>query len=132
MARSTFSPDPAMGLPPRWNVGDLPQSYSTPVEVLHAVSANTVSAAFNPQGNAAEIWCTFSKADTKCSIVVTADDGTGTFVPLATFNNVSMLADSNLQVGEFWQGRSLAGRPIKVAVANYSGTGTITVRVSRN
>ena len=129
--RSTFSPSPVMGLPPRWNVGDLSQSYSTPVDMITAAAGDTTSAAFNPQANSVELWVTFSDNLTSCSIVVYGDIGDGTFQEVATFDNVNMLNCSNLSVGEFANNIRLGGRAIKVATTNHAGPGTVTVRCNR-
>src|ERR1039458_8960741 len=118
MGRSPFTPEPFMGLPPRWRVSDLTPSYSTPVSM-------------NPQANSIELYPQFSNGDTTCTIEVLNDDGTGTFNVVATFNGVSLFNASSCVVGEWPTGISLGGRSVKVAVSNITGTGTVTVLLQR-
>ena len=129
--RSTYSPHPSMGLPPRWNIGDIPQAYSTPVQMIAATSVNTTSAAFNPEANSVELFTAFSDVSTFCDIIVTNDDGTGTFVQVAEFLGVGLLKDSNLYIGQLDQGITLQGRAIKVTVQNFRGSGTVAVSCNR-
>lgn len=129
--RSTFSPHPLMGLPPGWNVGDMETSYTSAQSVIAAATGNIVSAAYNANANSVELITQFSDGATKCSLVVSNDDGTGTFVTVATFNNVSNANETNLYVGQLVQKITLQGRAIKVAITNYTGTGTISVFAKR-
>lgn len=131
MGRNKFSPHPSMGLPPGWNVGDLPRSYSTPNKVVNAVTANSTSTAFNPEANTVELYAQFSDGATSCSVTLLNDDGTGTFVAIKTFDGVNLFNCSNLVVGEWPTDVSLAGRQCKIQISNYSGTGTITVLCTR-
>ena len=131
MGRSPFTPEPFMGLPPRWRVSDLTPSYSTPVSVVAATTVAITSAAMNPQANSIELYPQFSNGDTTCTIEVLNDDGTGTFNVVATFNGVSLFNASSCVVGEWPTGISLGGRSVKVAISNITGTGTVTVLLQR-
>jgi hypothetical protein len=131
MGRSPLSPHPSMGLPPRWNVGDLTPSYSTPATLLTAITAGTTSAAINPQANSIEVVPSFTDGTTSCTIEVLNDDGTGTFVSVKTFTGVTIFNASGLEVGEWPTGISLKGRAIKVTVSAIVGPGAITVKILR-
>lgn len=129
--RSPFSTHPSMGLPPTWKTGDLDPSYDTPQPVITGASGNTTSGAFNPYANSVVLTVQFSSASASCTLTVTNDNGTGTFVPVATFNNVSMENDGGLYVGELVQQITLQGRAIEVQISNWTGTGTLTVNCKR-
>ena len=129
--RSTFSPHPLMGLPPRWNVGDLEPSYSTALPVITEASGNMTSNAFSAEANSIELTTVFSDGVTKCDLVVSNDNGTGTFVTVATFTGVSNANEGALYIGALVQNITLQGRAIKVAIQNFSGPGTVTVNCKR-
>lgn len=128
--RSTFSPHPLMGLPPRWNVGDLEASYSSAVPVLINAN-NATSSEFNPQANSIELYTSFTNDADTCTITVTNDNGTGSYVQVAQFTGVSGTSDGNLYVGALVQNITLQGRAIRVQVSNYNGIGTVTISVKR-
>ena len=129
--RSPFTPEPFMGLPPRWRVSDLTPSYSTPMVAVPATSVAVTSAAVNPQANGIEIYPQFSNGDTSCTLKVLNDDGTGTFNVVAEFDNVSLFNASGCAVGPWPQGISLGGRAVKIDISNIVGTGTVTVLLQR-
>ena len=128
--RSTFSPHPLMGLPPRWNVGDLEASYSNAVPLL-INSGNGTSASYNPQANSIELHTKFTNESDTCTITVTNDDGTGTYTQVAQFVGVTGTNDSNLYVGALVQNITLQGRPIIVTISDYNGIGSVTISVKR-
>jgi hypothetical protein len=133
--RSTFKTHPSMGLPPTWNVGDLPMQFSTPTVILNQVSSNTSSAAFNPQANSIEIWANFADGFTVCDLVV-SNLINGVMTQVAEFDGVSLFNCSNLYVGELDQGITLQGQPIQITAQNFRTTnagtpGPVTVGVSR-
>jgi hypothetical protein len=90
-----------------------------------------VSAAFDPQANSVELYATFSDDITSCTLEIYTTNAAGAFVPIAVYNNVSSLNCSNLYAGEFIQNVSLRGRPVQVAISNYTGAGTITISCNR-
>jgi hypothetical protein len=120
-----------MGLPPTWKVGDLNPSYSTPVEVVPATAIAVISAAYNPQGNSIALYPRFSDGLTSCSLAVLNDDGTGTFVQVASFDNINLFNAESCTVGEWPTGISLGGRAIEIAVSNLVGPGSVNVFVQR-
>lgn len=130
MGRSKLSPHPSMGLPPGWRVGDLSPSYSSPVAVITAAAANVTSASFEPQANSIQIIAQFSDGRTSCDISLLNDDGTGTFVTVATFTGVTLFKNG-MTVGEWPTGISLGGRACKLQIANYAGTGSVTLSYKR-
>jgi hypothetical protein len=129
--RSTFSTHPMMGLPPRWKVGDMDPSYDTPQAVVTGATGNSLSNAFNPYANEVALTVQFSAPTISCALTVLNDDGTGNFVPVATFNNVSESNDGGLLVGQLIQNITLQGRAIKVQISNWTGAGTLTVNCKR-
>lgn len=129
--RSTFSTHPMMGLPSCWKVGDMDPGYDTPQPVITAATGNTTSTAFNANAREVALSVVFSSPAASCTLTVTNDDGTGTFVPVATFPNVSASNDTGLLVGQLVQGITLQGRAIKVVISAWTGTGTLTVNCKR-
>jgi hypothetical protein len=132
--RSTFKTSPHMGLPSRWCVGDLPQSYAIPVVALNQVNTTTTSAAISTGANSVELWTGFADPNTSCDILV-FNLVNGTYVQVASFTGVNMFKESNLYVGQLDQGITLNGQPIKIEATNFvtnngAAPGTVTISVN--
>jgi hypothetical protein len=98
--------------------------------VVTAATGNVLSASFEPQANSVQIIAQFSDGGTTCDVTLLNDDGTGTFVAVATFTGVSLFKNG-MTVGEWPTGISLGGRACKLQIANYTGTGSITLSYKR-
>jgi hypothetical protein len=128
--RTPFTTGACMGLPPKWRVSDLGPSYTNPAVILNAVSANILSTAFAAESHSVELLLLFSDGVTKADIALWVDNGTGTFVLVGTRTGCSILKQ-DLFFGQLDDNYDLMARSVKVQVLNYTGTGTITVRLNR-
>jgi hypothetical protein len=123
------TPHPMFGaLPPGFGIGDMPQSYDDGIVAFNAVTGNQTSTPIDIAGQAIELVAVFSDLHTSCTITVIASDGVTT---LATFNGVSTLNSGNLYVGFAEQRVLVGGGALTFVLSNYSGTGTLTLKVRR-
>jgi hypothetical protein len=128
--RTPYTTGACMGLPPKWRVSDLGPSYTNPAVIMTGIVANTLSAAFAAESHSVELLLLFSDGVTKADISLLVDDGTGTFVLVGTRTGCSVL-HQDLFFGQLDDNYDLKARSIKVQVSNYTGTGSISVRLNR-
>lgn len=123
------TPHPVYGIDAGgFSVGDLPACGQIGILAVDAKSADYTSDPVEICANAVELAATFSNVSTKCDITVLAADGT---TVLAKFVGASQLNNDNLYVGFYDQRAEIGGGHLHIKVDNFSGGGSVSVKVRR-